>query len=103
MITPTAILEAVAAYYGLEIRALRGPRRWAHYAKARAVGMYLTRDLVGTSYPKIGAFYGGRDHTTAIAAYWKVVGWIADQEPVAGDILELRAKLAGAPVGAVAA
>lgn len=34
--------------------------------------MYLCRELIDLSYPRIGEIYGGRDHSTVIHAYDKI-------------------------------
>ncbi len=34
--------------------------------------MYLARELTDLSLPKIGEYFGGRDHTTVIHAYDRV-------------------------------
>ena len=97
MITPTAILEAVSSFYGLEIRDLRGPRRWPRICRARAVGMYLIRET-GMSFPKIGILFW-KDHTSVMTAVRKAGAWLepvgADYDPdVAADVEKIRALLA---------
>lgn len=96
MTTPAAIIDAVSVYFGVEVRNLRGPRRWSDIVHARHVGMYLTRQLTGLSYPKIGAWYGGRDHVTAMKAVRKVerlveVGGVGRDERVVKDVAQIRA------------
>ena len=105
MLTPTAILETVCAYYDVKTRDLRGPGRCQWLSLPRAVGMSLTRDLTSMSYPRIGAFYGGRDHTTVIAAVRKVQRMIAEGAAGSGrvsllvEMTEIREALAaGEPV-----
>ena len=42
-------------------------------AYPRQIAMYLCREMADFSYPRIGEFFGGRDHTTVIHAYEKIV------------------------------
>ena len=39
---------------------------------ARQIAMYLCRELTNLSLPKVGALFGGRDHTTVLYAVEKV-------------------------------
>lgn len=34
--------------------------------------MYLSRELTRNSFPDIGGFFGGKDHTTVLHAYNKI-------------------------------
>lgn len=49
-----------------------GPSRKRALARPRQVAMALSRELTTASYPKIGRFYGGRDHTTALHAVRRI-------------------------------
>lgn len=45
-----------------------GPRRYAEYTAPRQEFCYFAREFTNVSTPRIGAFLGGRDHTTVIHA-----------------------------------
>lgn len=62
------IQQTVAEAYNVSLSDLLGKRRTQNIALARQVAMYLVRRLTGYSYPEIGAFFGGRDHSTVIHA-----------------------------------
>jgi len=66
--SPEAIRFHVALHYGLSVSDLCGSRRNKRCARPRHVAMYLARSLTRMSYPEIGEFFGGRDHTTVIYA-----------------------------------
>jgi len=72
LITPEMIVEAVASKYGQLVGDLIGPSRTRPLVAARHVAIYLTRNLTDYSYPMIGRFFGGRDHSTCIAAVEKI-------------------------------
>ena len=72
LITPEMIVEAVASKYGQLVGDLIGPSRTRPLVTARHVAIYLTRNLTDYSYPMIGRFFGGRDHSTCIAAVEKI-------------------------------
>lgn len=71
-ITIDDIANAVAKYYGINVAELSGKKRTQTVAHPRQVAMYLCRELADFTYPKIGEFFGGRDHTTVIHAYEKI-------------------------------
>ncbi len=66
------IKKATAEYYSVKIDEMSAKIRTKHIALARQVAMFITRELTGTSLPKIGEEFGGRDHTTVIHACEKI-------------------------------
>ena len=67
-INMTSIQEKVAKRFSVSKGDLLGKRRTQNIALARQVAMYLSRKILGCSYPEIGALFGGRDHSTVIHA-----------------------------------
>jgi chromosomal replication initiator protein len=55
--------------------------------------MYLCREMADFSYPRIGEFFGGRDHTTVIHAYEKIVKKIKEDPNCEKTITYLVDKL----------
>ena len=66
------ILITTAAAYGFSADDLRSPSRRQPLVLSRQVAMYLCREQTDLSLPKIGALFGGRDHTTVMHAIEKV-------------------------------
>ncbi len=77
---------AVCSVLRLETGALQSKgRAWA-VSHPRMVAMYLARKHTGASYSDIGAHFGGRNHSTAVAAEKKVRQWLqSDAELALGD------------------
>jgi len=68
--------KAVCAVLGLESVALQSKKRgWIH-CHPRMLAMYLARKMTGASYTEIGQRFGGRNHSTTLAAEKKVKKWI---------------------------
>jgi chromosomal replication initiator protein len=65
-VSPGRVLAATAESFGLSISDLEGPRRHQPLARARQIAMYIVREMTDLSLPKIGAIFGGRDHTTVL-------------------------------------
>lgn len=67
------IIEIVAKFYNLEEKNLFDPTRRKEIVKPRQVAMFLLRKELKYSFPAIARKFGGKDHTTAIYAYKKIL------------------------------
>ncbi|WP_177564723.1 chromosomal replication initiator protein DnaA [Phascolarctobacterium sp.] len=72
-ITFDDIIQATAEYFKLKKEEFFSKKRTQNIAYPRQIAMYLCRELADLSYPRIGELFGGRDHTTVIHAYEKIV------------------------------
>ena len=64
-ITPDSIIEACAKFYNVRKEDIYSEKRTKEIAFARQVSMYIMREVLDYSFPKIGAVFG-KDHATAI-------------------------------------
>jgi hypothetical protein len=64
---PTVLAAEIAAHHRITVADLLGPRRLKRLMAGRHELYRILREL-GWSYPDIGQFVGGRDHTTVLAA-----------------------------------
>ncbi len=67
------IIETVAKFYNLEEKNLFDPTRRKEIVRPRQVAMFLLRRELKYSFPAIARKFGGKDHTTAIYAYKKIL------------------------------
>lgn len=67
-----SIMKATSEYFSMSLDELTGASRVATIASARQIAMYLCRELTEMSLPKIGAKFGGRDHTTVLHSVRKI-------------------------------
>ena len=67
-VTVRNIQKAICEHFDLKLSDLKSKRRTKNLALARQMAMYLCRKFTGTSFPAIGAEFGGRDHSTVIHA-----------------------------------
>jgi chromosomal replication initiator protein len=74
--------KVVCDAFGVSATDLRSPSRRKAVAVPRAIAMFLSRRLTKSAYREIGMYFGGRDHSTVVAAERKVVGWVASSEVV---------------------
>jgi chromosomal replication initiator protein len=88
-----AILRIIAKQYGIPQKVLRSSSRRQSAVAARAMAIYLARELAGASYQRIGQWLGGRDHTTVLHSYRKIVDFAAHDGATRDMIEELRSQL----------
>jgi len=79
-IGPKDILEAVSKYYSIAIKDLVGKGRQKELVWPRQITIYIMREEINTSYPTIGQELGGRDHTTAMHAYNKILKEVKEKD-----------------------
>jgi chromosomal replication initiator protein len=87
------IIAATAAAYGYTVDDLEGPSRKQPLARCRQVAMYLCREHTDLSLPKIGAYFGSRDHTTVMHAIEKVKSVMQTDREVFDRVSELSQSL----------
>ncbi len=67
-ISTDQVAKVIARRYKLKLSDMKSGTRRQEVVRARSLAMYLSRQLSGTSYDKIGKYFGGRDHTTVLHA-----------------------------------
>lgn len=92
-IAPMEIVRAVAEYFKLTQEELFGKSRSQGIVVARQIAMYLCREKTSMSLPKIGALFGGRDHTTVMYAIKKVSDLMSERRYIYNQVTDIRAGL----------
>jgi len=67
------IQKKVADYFDVKISELKAKKRNRQIAYPRQIAMYLSRELTNMTLPDIGEHFGGRDHSTVIHSYEKIL------------------------------
>jgi len=88
--TSKNIMNAVSDFFDVQIKEITGKSRKKELVYPRQITMYLMRKELNTSYPTIGQELGGRDHTTAMHAYNKIIREIDNNEKVKQDIESVK-------------
>jgi chromosomal replication initiator protein len=93
---PTAerIAQCVGSYFRVQTRQLQSRRRYRSILLPRQIGMYMARALTGLSLKQIGAYFGGRDHSTVLHACRKIERDLNRDPVLSGTIRQLRMELA---------
>jgi len=84
------IITRVAEHHGITASDIRGSRRTRTISEPRQFAMYLARKLTDHSYPELGRLFGGKDHTTVLAAFRKLEKLIDNDQDVASSMRELE-------------
>jgi chromosomal replication initiator protein len=93
-LTMPEILRLTAANYRVAVDDLRSKGRRQELVIARQVAMYLTREMTNHSYPEIGQFFGGRDHSTVMYAVQKIAELVQNDANLAQRIRDIQETLA---------
>jgi len=92
-LTENRIINTVADYYNLTTQQLTGRIRTNQIAMARHIAMYLIRTLLDVPFLKIGALFGGKDHSTVMKAVKKVEKSLKVDEGIATAVDQLGKRL----------
>lgn len=93
VITPKMVIKVTAEFYDLTEREILSDSRRKEVVKPRQIAMYLLREDLKDSFPSIGRRFGGKDHTTAIYAYEKILKEIKKSENLAQEINLIRERI----------
>jgi chromosomal replication initiator protein len=75
--------RAVCSVLRLDAGTLQGKGRSWVVSHPRMVAMFLARKHTAAAYSAIGAHFGGRNHSTVVAAEKKVRQWLKDNAELA--------------------
>jgi chromosomal replication initiator protein len=84
------IQEEVAKYYHIQLKDLKGKKRVKSIVVPRQISMYLSREMTDNSLPKIGAEFGGKDHTTVIHAHEKIQQLMEKDPTIQKEVSEIK-------------
>ncbi len=90
---PEKIIQAVSAFYNLKEKDILDVTRKKEIVKPRQVAMFFLRQELKSSFPFIGRKFGGKDHTTAIHSYNKIVREMALNENLAEEISLIKEQI----------
>ena len=87
------IQRVVCDYYKISLDDIKGKKRSLNINYPRQVAIYLCRILTTESFPKIGSYFGGRDHSTIINAYQKIENDLKNNQQLVAVVEELKREL----------
>jgi hypothetical protein len=90
---PEDLTRVVCEHYRVTPEAVQGASRTQDIVRPRQVWAYLAHVLLNLSYPQIGRYLGGRDHTTTLHAHRKITELVNSDVVVRAEIDALKARL----------
>lgn len=88
-----AVAKATAQYFRLPLADLKSKGRSQDITKARHIAMYLARKVVNAKQQEIGAFFGGRDHSSVIHAVNTITEKVKIDSGLSRDINAIESNL----------
>ena len=88
------ISQTVTSHYNTTKEDMLSKSRRAEIVKVRQICMYLMRELTTHSFPEIGTFFSGRDHTTVMHAVQKIEKLVKTDNVIAEEVRSLKSRLA---------
>ncbi len=92
--TMERIVQRVGGHFRVAPDQLQSSGRGRNVVLPRQVSMYLARQLTELSLEQIGAYFGGRDHSTVLHACRKMERALSQDPVLSGTIRRLRSDLA---------
>lgn len=67
------VQRVVADHYNISLSDIKGKNRSKKYVLPRQIAIYIGRTLLDYSFPELGEEFGGKDHTTMMHSFEKIV------------------------------
>ena len=87
------IQRVVCDYYKISIEQMKGKNRNNAVNFPRQIAIYLCRELTTESFPNIGKYFGGRNHSTIISADKKIRKELTKNDNLRNVIKDLKRDL----------
>ena len=87
------IQRVVCDYYKISIEQMKGKSKNNSVNFPRQIAIYLCRELTTESFPKIGSYFGGRNHSTIISADKKIRKELLSNDSLKEVIKDLKKNL----------
>ena len=91
--SPNKVLEVCSQYYEVGLKDILGTKRDREIVVPRQVAMYVMRQELNISFPKIAQSLGGRDHTTIMHGVRKIQKLKSSDQQLAQDIIQIKQEL----------
>ena len=92
-LTVKQIKQAVCEFYGLTRHQIESKSRTKNISTARHIAMYLCRKHLELPYVKIGLEFGGRDHSTVMSSYEKMVNLLKENDVMMQAVIRIEHQL----------
>lgn len=87
------VQKVVAEFFQVTVEDLKSKKRSANLTFPRQVAMYMCRVITGESFPKIGAEFGGKDHSTVMHSCDKIEREIKSNKELANIVDKIKSNI----------
>jgi len=94
-LTISLIQRVVAEHYQISTEDMKSKKKDHFISHPRQVAMFLCREMLGATQKQIGRSFGGRDHTTFIHAYNKIMAGLMENDKLQQDVEQIKKALLG--------
>lgn len=89
-ITPNQVIKKIANFYNVSERLFLDKTRKKEVVRPRQIAMFVLREYFSNSYPDIGRRFGGKDHTTAMHSYEKILNELKTNQHLNEEINAIK-------------
>jgi len=89
------VQKVVAEFFQVTVEDLKSKKRSANLTFPRQVAMYMCRIITGESFPKIGAEFGGKDHSTVMHSCAKIEEELKSNKELANIVEKIKNNIGG--------
>lgn len=93
MINPDMIKKHVCKHFDIKVTDIESSKRTRNLAYPRQIAMYLCREMTDLSFPKVGEFFGKRDHTTVMHACEKIAAEMSINDSVKETVEAIKKEI----------
>ncbi len=93
--TSTKIRDMIARHYGLTVAQINCRSHRRKFSRPRMIAYYLCARYTGLTYPQIGMFFAGRDHSTIVHGVQDTRRRIAADSDLAATVAEFVRQIEG--------
>ena len=94
-VNPKLVLQKTADYYDITYNDIVGTKRSREIVVPRQIAMFIMREELGMSFPRIAKSLGGKDHTTIMHGVSKINSQIAKDSTMSQDVQSIKKILVG--------
>mgnify|MGYP003351823058 FL=1 len=94
-VSPKAVMQKTADYYEISYNDIVGTKRSREIVVPRQIAMFIMREELGMSFPRIAKSLGGKDHTTIMHGVSKINSQIAKDSVMSQDIQSIKKIITG--------
>ena len=89
-VNPKNVLQKTAEYYEISLNDIMGVKRTREIVVPRQVAMFIMREELSMSFPRIAKSLGGKDHTTIMHGVNKIKTQVATDSMLSRDIQSIK-------------